>query len=140
MPTNTFPKTILIVDDDADLVRALETALHAEFPDYDIDTAENGNKAVEKWEATRHRIVLLDMMLPGRSGFLVLEKMRRPRQPPQRPAEKSIIIMITGNQGPRHRDYALSLQADEYLVKPLKYPRLCQVIKNKLAERATQAH
>ncbi len=60
------------------------------------------------------------MMLPGRSGFLVLEKIKakKPRN------SKPFIIMITGNQGKRHQDFALSLGANEYLTKPVKLDKL----------------
>ena len=138
MPANAPPKTILIVDDDVDVVVSLEAGFRSEFPDYDIETASNGNKAVELWQKTKHLVVILDMMLPGRSGFLVLEKMRD-RSLRQHPAHKSIIVMITGNQGPRHETYAMSLGADGYMLKPLKLPALFQVVRNKLAERAKHA-
>src|SRR5213075_2326416 len=61
-----------------------------------------------------------DMMLPGRSGFLVLEKIkaRKPRN------AKPHVIMITGNQGARHKMYAESLGVSEYFNKPVKLDKL----------------
>jgi len=60
------------------------------------------------------------MMLPGRSGFLVLEKIkaRKPRN------DKPFVIMITGNQGARHKMYAESLGVSDYFNKPVKLDKL----------------
>jgi DNA-binding response OmpR family regulator len=65
-------------------------------------------------------LVVLDMMLPGRSGFLVLEKIkaRKPRN------QKPFVIMITGNQGARHKMYAESLGVSDYFNKPVKLDKL----------------
>ena len=65
-------------------------------------------------------LLVLDMMLPGRSGFLVLEKVkaRKPR------AAKPLVIMITGNQGARHKMFAESLGVSEYFNKPVKMDKL----------------
>ena len=65
-------------------------------------------------------MIILDMMLPGRSGFLVLEKIkaRKPRNAPPH------IIMITGNPGARHKMYAESLGVSEYFTKPVKMDKL----------------
>ena len=65
-------------------------------------------------------LVVLDMMLPKRSGFLVLEKIKskKPRN------AKPFVIMITGNQGARHKMYAESLGVSEYFNKPVKMDKL----------------
>jgi len=66
---------------------------------------------------------VLDAMLPGRSGFLVLEHLKRAAK------EGSVcprIIMITGNQGKRHQAWAQSLGVDAYLNKPFRMERLVQ--------------
>ena len=82
--------------------------------------AKDGNKAVELAEKNQPDLVMLDMMLPGRSGFLVLEKIKakKPR------GASRIVIMITGNQGGRHKMYAESLGVSEYLNKPVKLDKL----------------
>jgi DNA-binding response OmpR family regulator len=63
-------------------------------------------------------LVILDMMMPKRSGFLVLEKLRRTRENPPR------IIMITANEGSRHKAYAEMLGVDDYIRKPFPMDRL----------------
>ena len=111
-------KRILLVDDDQDILTSLEAAF--EPTGAVIETAANGNKAVELAERNVPDLVILDMMLPGRSGFLVLEKIkaRKPRN------VKPFIIMITGNPGKRHQMYAESLGVSEYFTKPVKLEKL----------------
>src|SRR3954468_4682816 len=113
-------KRVLLVDDDHDILTSMQAA--PEPTGALIETANNGNKAVELAERNAPDIIVLDMMLPGRSGFLVLEKVKakKPRnQPPH-------VIMITGNQGARHKMYAESLGVSEYFTKPVKLDKLIQ--------------
>lgn len=111
-------KRILLVDDDQDILTSMQAAF--EPTGAVVDTASNGNKAVEIAEKNQPDLVVLDMMLPGRSGFLVLEKIkaRKPRN------AKPFVIMITGNQGARHKMYAESLGVSEYFNKPVKMDKL----------------
>jgi len=111
-------KRVLLVDDDNDILTSMQAAF--EPTGAVIESATNGNKAVEIAEKTSPDIVVLDMMLPGRSGFLVLEKIkaRKPRNAPPH------IIMITGNPGARHKMYAESLGVSEYFTKPVKMDKL----------------
>ena len=118
MSTPLEGKKILLVDDDADILTSMQAAF--EPTGALIETANNGNKAVEMAEKNDPDLVILDMMLPGRSGFLVLEKIkaRKPR------GAKPHVIMITGNQGGRHKMYAESLGVSEYFTKPVKMDKL----------------
>ncbi len=111
-------KRILLVDDDNDILTSMQAAF--EPTGAVIETASNGNKAVELAEKNNPDLVVLDMMLPGRSGFLVLEKIKskKPR------SAKPFVIMITGNQGARHKMYAESLGVSEYFNKPVKLDKL----------------
>jgi len=111
-------KRILIVDDDNDILMSVQAAF--EPTGAIVELAANGNKAVELAEKDQPDVVILDMMLPGRSGFLVLEriKARKPRN------TKPFVIMITGNPGKRHQMYAESLGVSEYFTKPIKLEKL----------------
>lgn len=111
-------KRILLVDDDNDILTSLQAAF--EPTGAVIDIAGNGNKAVELAEKNTPDLVVLDMMLPGRSGFLVLEKIKakKPRN------SKPYVIMITGNQGARHKMFAETLGVNEYFNKPVKLDKL----------------
>ena len=118
MTDNLTNKRVLLVDDDSDILTSMQAAF--EPTGAVIDTANNGNKAVEIAEKNQPDLVVLDMMLPGRSGFLVLEKIKakKPRN------AKPFVIMITGNQGARHKMFAESLGVSEYLNKPVKMDKL----------------
>jgi DNA-binding response OmpR family regulator len=111
-------KRILLVDDDPDIVTSMQAAF--EPTGITIDIATNGNKAVELAERNQPDLVILDMMLPGRSGFLVLEKIKakKPRN------AKPFVVMVTGNPGKRHQMYAESLGVSEYFTKPVKMDKL----------------
>src|SRR3954465_1100352 len=111
-------KRILLVDDDSDILTSMQAAF--EPTGAVIESANNGNKAVELAEKNNPDLVVLDMMLPGRSGFLVLEKIKakKPRN------AKPYVIMITGNQGGRHKMYADSLGVTDYFNKPGKLDKL----------------
>lgn len=111
-------KKILLVDDDHDILTSMQAAF--EPTGATVETAGNGNKAVEMVEKNDPDLVVLDMMLPGRSGFLVLEKIKA-RKPKN---TKPFVIMITGNQGARHKMYAESLGVSEYFNKPVKMDKL----------------
>jgi DNA-binding response OmpR family regulator len=123
-------KRVLLVDDDSDILSSMLAAF--EPTGAVIDTASNGNKAVEIAERTQPDLVVLDMMLPGRSGFLVLEKIKA-RKPKN---AKPFVIMITGNQGGRHKMYAESLGVSEYFNKPVKLDKLIASAEKLLAPAA----
>ena len=111
-------KRVLLVDDDHDILTSMQAAL--EPTGALIDSATNGNQAVELAEKDNPDVIVLDMMLPGRSGFLVLEKLKakKPRN------AKPYVIMITGNTGARHKMFAESLGVSEYFTKPVKMDKL----------------
>jgi DNA-binding response OmpR family regulator len=117
-------KAVLLVDDDRDILTAMKMALDGSG--YRILTSTDGNDAIRQAEASHPDLVVLDMMLPKRSGFLVLEKLKRGKKRTDPPR----IIMITGNQGVRHRAYAESLGVDLYLNKPFRMERLVESVKN----------
>src|SRR5262245_25373651 len=103
-------KTILLVDDDADIITALRTVL--EQRGYRVLTASDGNAGLALAERSAPDLVCVDMMMPKKSGFLVLEKLK------SRPAGAPRVLMMTANEGSRHRAYAELLGVDAYLRKP----------------------
>jgi DNA-binding response OmpR family regulator len=123
-------KKVLIVDDDEDILGSIELAMRAEGAD--TLTVTDGNAAVAACEGNGPDAVVLDMMLPGRSGFLVLERLKQHGQPP-------VVVMITANQGKRHMAYAESLGVDAYLVKPVPLQRLVDTVVRLLGGEAVKA-
>ena len=117
---NTDAKRILIVDDDAEIVESLRYALEAKK--YTVLIARDGNQGLAMAERENPDLVILDMMMPKRSGFLVLEKLRRTRAVPLK------VIMITANEGSRHKAYAEMLGVDDYIRKPFAMERLVESV------------
>lgn len=115
MPGKLEGVRILIVDDDPDILESINTVLQAEGAD--TVTVSDGNAAVAACQDDPPDLVVLDMMLPKRSGFLVLEKIKGREDSPA-------VIMVTANEGKRHQAYAESLGVDRYLLKPVPLSHL----------------
>ena len=113
-------KRILLVDDDAEIIESLRLVL--ESNGYEVLVARDGNQGLALTEREDPDLVILDMMMPKRSGFLVLEKLRRTRENPPR------VIMITANEGSRHKAYAEMLGVDDYLRKPFPMDKLIAAV------------
>ncbi|MCW5764670.1 MAG: response regulator [Phycisphaeraceae bacterium] len=120
---------IVIVDDDKDVLEALDTALKSEGAV--TRCVSDGNEAVRVCQDDPPELVVLDMMLPGRSGFLVLEKIKGHPDSP-------MVIMVTANEGKRHQAYAESLGVDKYLLKPVPLERLITVCEELVAKLDAQ--
>ncbi|MEX2216934.1 MAG: response regulator [Phycisphaeraceae bacterium] len=117
-------RKILIVDDDPEVRDSIEHALRAEGAK--TQTCSDGNTAVRICETDPPELVVLDMMLPKRSGFLVLEKVKVLPSPPR-------VIMVTANEGKRHQQYAEMLKVDGYLLKPVRLERLITLAQDLLS-------
>ncbi len=112
-------KKVLIVDDDEDVLGSIDLAMRAEGASTRMVT--DGNAAVSACQEGMPDAVVLDMMLPKRSGFLVLEKIKEQEDPP-------VVVMVTANQGKRHMAYAESMGVDAYLTKPFPLQRLVDTL------------
>lgn len=122
-------KNILLVDDDPDMIMALQTVLDGSGAT--LETAGDGNVAIEKAAEFDPDLVVLDAMLPKRSGFLVLEKLKGATK---KKGQRPLVIMITGNEGKRHQVWAESLGVDGYLNKPFRMERLVERMEKLLAD------
>lgn len=99
---------ILIVDDDVELVGLLQFALRG--AGYDVLTAFDGEQALQRIRDHALDLVILDVNLPLRNGFEVLEQLRRHSQVP--------VMMLTVRAGEEDEVHGLDLGADDYLRKP----------------------
>ncbi len=106
---------VLLVDDDDTIVEAVRRGLSAEG--FTVETADNGIDGL--WKATEYAYdaVVLDIMLPGRNGFLVCRDLRER-------GEWVPILMLTAKDGDLDEAEALDTGADDYLVKPFSFPVL----------------
>src|SRR3954452_20039276 len=118
-------KTILIVDDDLELSDGLRVML--ERQGYRVIQARDGQQGQQLVYQQRPDLVILDMMMPRRGGYPVLEHFRgKPDAPP--------IIMITANEGSRHKAYAEYLGVVDYIRKPFAMERLLEAVERGLQQ------
>ena len=105
----------MIVEDERKLAQVLSSALQAEH--YDVVVAATGEDGFYRANAELFDLVVLDLMLPGRSGLEILQTLR------QRRIEAPVLI-LTARDGVEDRVLGLDLGADDYLVKPFALPEL----------------
>jgi DNA-binding response OmpR family regulator len=103
-------KTVLIVDDDREIVQGLKVVL--EVHGYRVITAHDGDAGLTTAERELPDLVIVDMMMPKKSGFVVLETLKGKKGNPPK------VIMMTANEAGRHHAYAELLGVDDYLCKP----------------------
>jgi DNA-binding response OmpR family regulator len=124
---------ILVVEDDADLMRALQVNLAHEG--HEVDWAEDGDAGLERAMEGNHDLVLLDVMLPKRDGFAVLEALRE--------AGSGVpVICLTARGQEADVVAGLSLGADDYVVKPFSVAelmgRIQAVLRRTLRQETTE--
>lgn len=117
---------VLLVDDDPEISESMRLTLEA--TGYEVLAARDGNAGLVLAERENPDLIILDMMMPKRSGFLVLEALRQSKTFPSR------IIMITANDGNRHREYAKQLGVDAYIRKPFPMDVLLSTMEKVLAD------
>ena len=106
---------VLIVEDERKLAQVLASALEGEH--YDVVVAPTGEDGFYRLNAEQFDLVVLDLMLPGRSGLEILHTLR------QRRVDTPVLI-LTARDGVDDRVAGLDLGADDYLVKPFALPEL----------------
>ncbi len=118
---------ILLVDDDPEIIESIRYALEGQG--YTVIVARDGNQGLALAERETPDLMILDMMMPKRSGFLVLEKLRRSSD------LLLPVIMITGNEGSRHKAYAELLGVNDYIRKPFAMDRLLDAVSKQLEKK-----
>jgi DNA-binding response OmpR family regulator len=106
---------ILIVEDERKLAGLLRRGL--EEHGYAVDEVYDGEQGLEFAMATSYDVVVLDVMLPGMSGFQVCERLRALGNP-------SAVLLLTARDAIEDRVSGLDRGADDYLVKPFAFPEL----------------
>ncbi len=128
---------ILWVDDEIDLLKPYITLL--EYRGYTVDTATNGEDALELFKRNSYRLVFLDEMMLGLSGLETLERMKQ--------IDPSIpVVMVTKNEAESLMEEALGRKIDDYLTKPVNPAQILAACKKFLEsdkisrERFTQEY
>jgi DNA-binding response OmpR family regulator len=106
---------VLIVEDERKLRDVLATALQSEH--YDVVASATGDEGFVRAQGDAFDLVVLDLMLPGRSGLEILQALRQRRI-------DTPVLVLTARDGVDDRVFGLDLGADDYLVKPFALPEL----------------
>jgi len=135
------PIRILVVDDEPQILRALRAALKGHG--YDVQTAADGEEALDLLALHPPDILILDLVMPGKSGFDVVREVRAwstPAHAAQRASTPSPAIIVLSARGEdRDKVIALDLGADDYLTKPFSMNELLARIRVALRHRPEQA-
>jgi two-component system alkaline phosphatase synthesis response regulator PhoP len=121
MPRVSNTKKILIVDDEPSIVLSLEFLM--EKAGYIVFTAGDGEAAMEKVRDEKPDLVLLDINLPGRSGYDICQSMRA------NPEWNDIrIVMVTAKGRDVEREKGFAMGADEYITKPFSTEEVVETV------------
>jgi DNA-binding response OmpR family regulator len=118
---NEIRRKVLIVDDEPNIVTALEFLLKRSG--YDVLLATNGAEALEQVERHRPDVVLMDVMMPIKSGYEVCQRMRE-----QPDLAQIKIVMLSAKGSEAEVSKGLSLGADLYITKPFSTQELVETI------------
>jgi DNA-binding response OmpR family regulator len=106
---------VLVVDDDEKIAAAVARGLRAEG--FTVDVEYNGVDGLWRAREGSYDVIVLDIMLPGRNGYLICADLRAE-------GDWTPILMLTAKDGDLDEAEALDTGADDYLVKPFSYPVL----------------
>jgi DNA-binding response OmpR family regulator len=121
--------SIVLIEDDREISSTITTVL--QNSGYTVSTAPNGIEGRKLIEETNPDLVITDMMMPRMGGFPVLEYLTEMESPPR-------VIMITANEGSRHKAYAEMLGVSDYLRKPFAMDVLLETIEKVLSAEETE--
>lgn len=121
--------TILLIEDDREIQSTISGVLQA--AGYEVHIAPNGIDGQRRVEEKRPDLIITDMMMPRMGGFPMLEFLKAlPDAPP--------VIMITANEGGRHKAYAEMLGVADYLRKPFAMDVLLESVAKALQNAAVK--
>ncbi|WP_017430262.1 response regulator transcription factor [Vreelandella jeotgali] len=118
---------VLVVDDETNILLSLEFLMQQ--AGFTVTTADDGESALERVDDTPPDLMLLDISLPGISGFDVLERLRAASATRDMP-----IIMLTAHGREVEREKGLALGADDYITKPFSTRALVDKVQALLSE------
>lgn len=132
MPDISCPEkpSILIIEDSIDLVELLKRRFE---PEHRLYYTQDGREGIRLSKELKPDIILLDVNLPAVNGFEVLKEIREADS-----AREIVVLMITGLSDPNNIVKALSMGADDYIIKPFNLMELSARIKSHLTIKHLQ--
>lgn len=123
-------KLIMVVDDDPDLVEAVSMKLESQ--NYRVAKAYDGEEAIEKLKSEKPALVILDVMMPRKNGWVVCEEIKKDE------GHKDIVVVMLTAVGDAvqstsytHHDGKTTL-ADDYIPKPVELDKLVEIVTDHL--------
>ena len=123
-----MPATVLVCDNE-EVLRSLVRASLADA-DYEVIEARDGDESLELARSERPDVILLDMMMPGRTGLQVLEELRADGELGETP-----VVMLTARTQATDREAAAAAGADRFLPKPFSPLELARIVAELLGEQ-----
>ena len=120
-------KKILVVEDEPELVKALEVRLKSQ--DYEVITALDGEEGLRKARKENPDLIILDIMIPKMDGYKVSRMLKFDESYKHIP-----IIMLTAKSEREDKALGEETGADEYITKPFEWEHLAGVVKKHLGE------
>lgn len=127
-----MPKTILVVDDEKDILEMLRYNLEKEG--YRVLSATNGKRALEQAER-KPDLILLDVMMPEMDGWEVLKTLKRSRETASIP-----VVFLTARDSETDEVVGLELGANDYIVKPISIKKLSARLRAAFRKQESPAH
>jgi two-component system OmpR family response regulator len=119
----TGGKTVVVVEDERNIIEAISFILSRDG--WEVKTHSNGHDAVEAVRARAPDLVILDVMLPGKSGFDILQDMRKDDELSTIP-----VLMLTARGQERDREMAERAGADRYMTKPFSNAEVLEAVRD----------
>ena len=108
----TNPIKILIADDEPDIIEII--SFHLNKAGYEVESAKDGSEAIEKAKIFNPDCIILDVMMPKRTGFEVCEYLRSQKQ-----FDKTLIVLLTALNDEASHIKGLELGGDDFISKPI---------------------
>jgi two-component system alkaline phosphatase synthesis response regulator PhoP len=124
-----MPYKILLIEDDPDVLDFVKYALESIGFSYEFSAIHNGEEFRAKFAEVEADIIILDLMMPGITGFQICGYIRKNPK-----LAKTKVLAITGYDTPENQDKIFRAGADDYLAKPFELQDLVKKIKNFISE------
>jgi DNA-binding response OmpR family regulator len=120
-------RNVLLIEDEPNIIEAIRFLLARDG--WTVDTHSDGETALAAIEAAKPDLIILDMMLPGRSGMDILRDLR------EREDGKSLpVLMLTARGQSRDRDMAEKAGVSRYMTKPFSNTEVLTAVRDLLAQ------
>ncbi|MBU1356323.1 MAG: response regulator [Candidatus Edwardsbacteria bacterium] len=120
-------KKIMVVDDEPYIARVIKFKLEQEG--YTVISANDGQSGLQKIKEEKPDMVLLDVMMPGLSGYEVCQKIREDAELAGIP-----VVILTAKGQERDREQGLTMGASDYITKPFSPNRLLELVKSMIGD------